>query len=69
MLDGCVTVIYTGSTLCFALLFVIATLCGCREVLQPIDSLWGLMLAMAAAVYCSSMLATLDGGDACAAWL
>ena len=69
MLEGCVTVIYTCSTLLFAFLFVTASLCGCRGALEHIDSLWGLLLAMAAVVYCASMLATLAGGGACAGWL
>jgi hypothetical protein len=69
MLEGCVTAIYTGSTVIFALLFVAASLCGRRHALKPIDSLWGLLLAMATVVYCCSMCATLAGGAACDKWM
>jgi len=69
MLEGCITVTYTCSTLFFASVFLTTTLGGCRGALQYVDTLWGLLLAMAVVVYCSSMLATISGAGACAGWL
>jgi hypothetical protein len=56
MLEGCVTVLYTGATGLFALVFMLASLFGRRSWLKPADSLWGLLLAMACAVWVPSMV-------------
>jgi heme A synthase len=68
MFEGCVTVLYGGTTILFAVVFLTASLAGCRSVLQPLDSLWKLLLAVACVVYLGSMLATLAGTGACKVW-
>jgi len=65
MLEGCVTVLYAGTTMSFALLFLTVSILNKRSSIEKIDSLWRLMLAMFCFVYIGSMLATLAGKDAC----
>ena len=65
MLEGCVTVLYAGTTLSFALVFLTVSFLNKRSSITKIDSLWQLMLAMVCVVYVGSMLATLAGKDAC----
>ncbi len=58
MLEGCVTVIYCGVTVLFALIFVSCSVGGGRARLQKIDSLWPLLLIMASVVYLVSFTLT-----------
>jgi hypothetical protein len=67
MLEGCVTVVYTSVTAGFALLSVLASLSGGRDRLKRCDSLWPLLLAIAAVVYAASM-ALAAQGRACRNW-
>jgi steroid 5-alpha reductase family enzyme len=67
MLEGCVTVLYTAVTAGFALFSVLASLSGWRGRLQRCDSLWPLLLAIAAVVYAASM-ALAAQGRACRDW-
>ena len=65
MLEGCVTMLYAGTTMSFALIFLIVSILNKRSSIKKIDSLWRLVLAMFCVVYVGSMLATLAGKDAC----
>jgi len=65
MLEGCVTVLYVGTTMSFAFVFLIVSFLNKRSYITKIDSLWQLLLAMFCVVYVGSMLATLAGKDAC----
>lgn len=56
MLEGCVTVLYTIASVFFTLVFVLASLGGLSSYLRPVDSIWGLLLTMACAVWLASML-------------
>lgn len=67
MLEGCVTVIYASVTAGVALLSVLASLSGGRDRLRQCDTLWPLLLAIAAVVYVASM-ALAARGRACRDW-